>query len=150
MTAIIYTLMNNEALKIEQVRWRDKESHLRHIRTLVFVEEQHVPIELEWDEYDDKCIHVLAMQNNVALATGRLLETGRIGRMAVLKPYRKQGVGSKVLEQLLSIAESKNMNFVFLYSQVDAIGFYRQFGFEEEGDIFDDAGIPHKKMMKLF
>ena len=129
MTVIIYTLMKNETLKVEQVSWRDKESYLRHIRTLVFVEEQHVPIELEWDEYDDKCIHVLAMQDNVALATGRLLETGHIGRMAVLKPYRKQGVGSKVLEQLLSIAESKNINYVFLHSQVDAIGFYKRFGF---------------------
>ena len=137
-----------ENLIVKAVSWQNEEKSLRHIRTLVFIEEQHVPVELEWDEYDDTCIHVLAINNNVALATGRLLETGQIGRMAVLKPYRKQGVGSKMLEQLLSTAESKNMNSVFLYSQIDAIGFYKRFGFEEEGAIFDDAGIPHKKMVK--
>jgi predicted GNAT family N-acyltransferase len=150
MMETISFLMNNETLKVEQVSWRNEKSKLRHIRTTVFVEEQQVPEELEWDEYDEKCIHVLASINNEFVATGRLLETGQIGRMAVLKPNRKQGVGSKILEKLLLIAESSGLETVFLNSQVDAIGFYNRFGFKEEGGVFDDAGIPHKRMTKQF
>ncbi|MGB1800853.1 MAG: GNAT family N-acetyltransferase [Gammaproteobacteria bacterium] len=142
--------MNNEKLKVEKVSWQDEKSNLRQIRTTVFVEEQKVPEELEWDEYDETCIHVLASINNEFVATGRLLETGQIGRMAVLKSYREQGVGSKILEKLLVIAESIGFKTVFLNSQVDAISFYNRFGFKEEGGVFDDAGIPHKRMTKQF
>ncbi len=134
---------------VEQVKWNEMESHLRHIRTIVFIEEQNVPEEMEWDEYDETCIHVVAKINNEFVATGRLLETGQIGRMAVLKSHRQSGIGSKILENILSIAESKNMKSVFLNSQIDAVDFYKKFGFEEEGDVFDDAGIPHRKMNKL-
>ena len=135
-------------ITIEQVSWHDNENYLRHIRTLVFIEEQQVPVNMEWDEYDESCIHVLAKIDEKAVATGRLLETGQIGRMAVLMPYRKQGVGSKVLEKLLLIAKSENMKSVFLYSQLNAIDFYKRFGFDDEGGVVDDAGIPHKKMNK--
>jgi predicted GNAT family N-acyltransferase len=140
--------MNDIEYKVEQVKWQDKESCLRHIRTVVFIEEQNVPEELEWDEFDETCTHVIAESDDEYFATGRLLETGQIGRMAVLKPYRARGVGSKILENLLTIAESHNMETVFLNAQVDAIPFYKKFGFEEEGGVFDDAGIPHKKMIK--
>ncbi len=149
MTVIISFLMNDFEFQIEEVKWRDEESHLRYIRTDVFIEEQHVPEEMEWDEYDDACVHVLVKSNNDAIATGRILENGQIGRMAVLKSYRQSGVGSKILEKLLSVAELKNMKAVFLNSQIDAVSFYRKFGFEEEGDVFDDAGIPHLKMIKF-
>ena len=107
-----------------------------------------MPEELEWDEHDESCVHVLASIDNEVVATGRLLETGQIGRMAVLKSYRKQGVGSKILEKLLLIAESTDLKEVFLNSQLTAIEFYNKFGFKEEGGIFDDAGIPHKRMTK--
>lgn len=140
--------MNDTELKVEQIKWQDEKSHLRHIRTTVFVEEQNVPEELEWDEHDDSCVHVLGRFGNEIVATGRLLETGQIGRMAVLKNYRKKGVGSKMLEEILSIASSMKFKSVFLNSQLDAIGFYNRFGFKEEGGVFDDAGIPHKRMTK--
>ena len=135
-------------LKIEVVKWHDAENHLRQIRANVFIEEQNVPEELEWDEYDQDCVHVIVWTNNIAIATGRLLEAGQIGRMAVLKKYRNTGIGKKVLAKLLSIAEVKNLENVFLHSQVKAIEFYKKFGFEVEGDVFDDAGIPHIKMTK--
>lgn len=141
--------MNNENLKIKQVKWQDNKVQLSYVRKLVFVEEQQVPEELEWDEYDEIANHVLATINNNPVATGRLLESGQIGRMAVLKPHRKQGVGRSILEKILSIAESKSIKSVYLNSQVDAIEFYKKFGFEEEGGVFDDAGIPHKKMIKM-
>jgi predicted GNAT family N-acyltransferase len=134
---------------IEQVKWQDMESHLRRIRTTVFIEEQNVPEEMEWDEYDETCTHVIVEINGDYVATGRLLEVGQIGRMAVLKSYREMGIGSKVLEKLLSIAKSIGMKTIFLNAQLDAIGFYRKYGFEEEGNIFDDAGILHRKMKKM-
>lgn len=140
--------MNDVAFKVEQVQWHEKANCLRHIRTIVFIDEQNVPEDLEWDEFDETCVHVLAKRNNEYIATGRLLETGQIGRMAVLQEYRNSGVGSQILEKLLSIAESKNISSVFLNAQVDAIAFYKKYGFEEEGGVFDDAGIPHKKMTK--
>jgi len=133
---------------VEQVKWHEMKNHLRHIRTLVFIEEQKVPEDMEWDEFDQTCVHVLTKINNEYIATARLLGTGQIGRMAVLKPYRKTGIGSKMLVKLLSIAEAKNMKTVFLNAQIDAINFYKKFDFEEEGGVFDDAGIPHKKMTK--
>ena len=147
MIATTSFLMNKNVVKIEQVNWQDAEAELRDIRTTVFIEEQSVPEELEWDEYDESGVHVLAKIENKAIATGRLLHTGQVGRMAVLKLYRKQGVGSKIIKEILSIADKMQMNIVFLHSQVDAIAFYQKFGFEEEGGVFDDAGIPHKKMI---
>lgn len=135
-------------IMVDQVKWHEKESHLRHIRTIVFIEEQNVPVEMEWDEFDETCAHVLVNMNSDYIATGRLLDTGQIGRMAVLKSYRNRGVGSKILERLLSIAKTMGLKTVFLNSQIDAVKFYKKFDFIEEGSIFDDAGIPHRKMKK--
>ena len=142
--------MNEIKFTVDQVTWQDRESHLRDIRTAVFIEEQNVPVEMEWDEFDEGCVHVVAVIEGDTIATGRLLETGQIGRMAVLKPYRKTGVGSEIIEKILTIAKSMNMKTVFLHSQVNAVNFYKKFGFKEEGPVFDDAGIPHRKMQKIF
>ena len=133
---------------ITQVNWSDMTEHLRSIRTRVFIEEQNVPEELEWDNDDLSCIHLLATKDKKHIATARLLKTGQIGRMAVLKPYRRCGIGSKMLKKLLSIAKGMGMEMVFLNAQIDAKGFYQNFGFKEIGDVFDDAGIPHIKMTK--
>ncbi len=140
--------MSEVDCRIEQVKWQDMENHLRRIRTNVFIDEQNVPEEMEWDEYDKNCTHVIVEINGDYVATGRLLENGQIGRMAVLQAYRNKGIGSRILEKILSIATSMNMKTVFLNSQVDVVEFYNKFGFVEEGGVFDDAGIPHKKMTK--
>lgn len=115
---------------------------------LSLIEEQKVPEDMEWDEFDESCVHVFAETNNSFMATARLLDTGQIGRMAVLKAYRNNGVGSMILEKILSIAKSMSMKTVFLNSQIDAVDFYKKFGFVEVGGIFDDAGIPYRKMHK--
>ncbi len=141
--------MSEVDCSVVQVKWQDMESYLRRIRTNVFIEEQNIPEEMEWDEHDKNCTHVIVKINGNYVATGRVLETGQIGRMAVLKPYRQMGIGSKILIKLLSIAAAKMLKAAFLNSQLDAIGFYKKFGFEEEGSVFDDAGIPHRKMKKL-
>ncbi len=131
-----------------QVSWRDMEPCLRDIRTRVFIEEQHVPEELEWENDDIDAVHLIVKKNNDYVATARLLNSGQIGRMAVLKPYRRCGVGKKMLEKLLSIAETMGLKTVFLNAQVEAIDFYKKFGFQEHGDMFDDAGIQHMRMNK--
>ena len=140
--------MNDVAFNLQQVSWQDLESHLRNIRSRVFIEEQHVPAEMEWDGYDETCVHIIVEMNGEYVATGRLLETGQIGRMAVLQACRRKGIASKILEMILSIAESKQMETVFLNSQLEVVGFYKKYGFQEIGAVFDDAGIPHRKMKK--
>jgi predicted GNAT family N-acyltransferase len=143
----IITFMNKK-YDVKEVVWQKMESHLRYIRTTVFIEEQNVPEELEWDEYDETSMHVIVELNGEYIATARLLESGQIGRMAVLKPHRNSGVGSAVMAKLLLIAKSKNMQSVFLNAQVDALAFYKKFDFIEVGDVFDDVGIPHIRMTK--
>jgi len=135
-------------VEVLQVSWQEMEPHLRAIRTIVFIEEQNVPIELEWDEEDADCVHLLVKKDNNYIATARLLKTGQIGRMAVLKPFRRCGVGSVMLNTILAIARAMEMKTVSLNAQVDAISFYKKFDFLKYGEPFDDAGIPHVRMEK--
>lgn len=119
------------------------------IRRRVFIEEQKVPEELEWDEYDERAFHVVALTGNKEpVATGRIKKDGHIGRMAVLKNYRQQGIGSSILLALLDIARRQHLTTVYLHAQVNAIGFYEQHGFVCSSDEFLDAGIIHKTMIK--
>jgi len=145
---VISFLMNDIDFKLREVKWQDEEKRLRDIRTIVFIEEQHVPEVLEWDEYDETSVHILVEYNGEAIATGRLLETGQIGRMAVIKKYRSKGIGSEIIKKLMLIAEKEGMQLLFLNAQVDAVLFYKKFGFKEEGEVFDDAGIPHLRMVR--
>ncbi len=133
-------------IEVLQVSWQDMEPHLRDIRTKVFIEEQNVPEDLEWEEVDHNAVHLLVKTAGQYVATARLLNTGQIGRMAVLEPYRLSGIGRAMLVKLLSIAEERNMQRVILNAQVDAMAFYKKQSFKVESDVFDDAGIPHIKM----
>ena len=133
---------------VRQVEWSEFIETLRDIRSVVFIIEQKVPRDLEWDDKDEHAVHVLARDHDgTAVGTGRLLESGQIGRMAVLKSHRQKGAGTAIMEKLMAIAQDRNLSGLFLNAQVDAIGFYRRFGFVETGDEFMEAGIPHKKMV---
>lgn len=134
--------------KIEHVSWQRMEKHLRQIRMAVFIQEQNVPIELEWDKEDEHCLHLLVIYENDYIATARLLDSGQIGRMAVLKAYRHKGVGSAMLEHLVEVAREKTMSSVYLNAQITAVDFYKKFGFVEQGELFNDAGIMHRRMRK--
>lgn len=136
-----------DAVTVQQVSWQDGQHALRSIRSQVFIEEQHVPPELEWDEHDAGSIHLLARDGEGnAVGTARMLADGHIGRMAVLKPWRGQGVGSALLQTLVAIARRQGLQKVFLYAQTMAIGFYQQHQFRITSDEFMDAGIPHREM----
>ena len=122
---------------------------IKTVREQVFIQEQHVPEELEWDDHDAKAIHVVAIDtHNQVIGTARLLADGHIGRMAVLTAWRKTGIGSAMLQKLLSIAKERGLSKVFLHAQTSAIGFYENHGFRSLGEEFMDAGIPHRYMEK--
>ena len=133
---------------VEQVEWREQQEQLRAIRFSVFVEEQQVPIEEEWDGRDDSAVHVLAWSaERLPVGTARLLDTGQIGRMAVMREYRRQGIGGTMLRRLLDIAKTSRVTNLFLNAQIDAVGFYQRHGFVVLGPTFMEAGIVHQKMI---
>ena len=133
-------------IDIQVVDWHQQQDALRAIRKAVFIDEQHVPKDLEWDGQDENCTHFLASVNATPVATARLTAKGQIGRMAVLREYRGIGIGSRLLAAVIEQARQSGFEQVFLHAQVNVIGFYEKFGFSAEGDIFIDAGIEHRTM----
>lgn len=135
--------------RIEEVAWADAADRLGGVRYEVFVVEQHVPEELEWDEADAACRHVLALDDHGnPIGTGRLLPDGHIGRMAVLAVHRGKGVGRAILAALVTMAQARGDAEVVLNAQTHAVGFYRRSGFEVTSGEFMDAGIPHVQMRR--
>jgi predicted GNAT family N-acyltransferase len=129
------------------ISWHDGEPLLRAIREKVFMQEQHVPAELEWDGLDDKCHHALAVSSNgEAVGCGRITTDGHIGRVAVLPEWRGKRIGTGILEILLDYARAQHYPMVELNAQVQAIPLYEHFGFEVVGEEFMDANIPHRRM----
>lgn len=132
---------------IRLVNWHASRDPLHAVRRAVFIEEQQVPEEEEWDAIDERCCHVLAISAaGEPIGTGRLLPDGHIGRMAVLKAWRGKGVGSAMLRTLLDLAQKDGFQMVRLNAQTHAMGFYARHGFSVVGDEFIEAGIPHRKM----
>jgi predicted GNAT family N-acyltransferase len=131
--------------------WQRDGAALRDIRETVFVREQNVPTELEWDELDVRCLHLIAFNREGSpIGTARLLRNstvGTVGRMAVLKEWRGRGVGRALVHRLLEEAEKWGIMQLVLHAQTHATGFYERFGFRAEGDLFKEAGIPHVKMV---
>ncbi len=123
----------------------------RPVRFEVFVREQGVPVELEWDEFDASSDHAIAGdEGGTVVGTARLVPAGagefRIGRMAVLAAHRGQGVGAALLEAMLRRARERGARLVVLHAQLHAADFYRRFGFAPHGAQFEEAGIPHVEM----
>lgn len=134
---------------IKPANWSTDAATLCAIRLKVFVEEQNVPLELEWDGEDERCEHALAYATDGApIGTGRLLPDGRIGRLAVYKEWRGQGAGTALLEYFLELARGKGFTAVSLHAQTRARAFYAKRGFVAHGDEFMDAGIPHIEMSR--
>jgi predicted GNAT family N-acyltransferase len=120
------------------------------IRFRVFVHEQGVPGEIEIDEADHDAVHFLACVGEKAVGTARVVitdEGGKIGRMAVLKRFRHKGVGKKLLDRAVAAARKSGAQEIYLHAQVPVIPFYESSGFKAIGRIFDEAGIPHRKMI---
>ncbi|MGA6971483.1 MAG: GNAT family N-acetyltransferase [Candidatus Binatus sp.] len=120
------------------------------IRRRVFIEEQHVPEEIEMDADDAHAFHALAMLNGAPIGCGRMVDHGvgevKIGRMAVLPEFRKTGIGAHILRFLVERARTRGFRKAVLHAQLTAEGFYLKEGFTRVGGVFDEAGIAHRKM----
>lgn len=137
----------NTRVHVRILPWSDARAEARRIRETVFVAEQGVPSDIELDDWDERCEHALAYDaGGRAVGTGRLLPDGHIGRMAVLREARGQGVGGRVLEALIDRARERGMRRVALNSQTHAAPFYARYGFVVVGETFMEAGIAHVAM----
>ena len=121
------------------------------LRYEVFVDEQGVPRELEVDEFDLCATHLVALCDNQVIGTLRMLDDGgaaKIGRVAVRAAVRRTGIGARLMDRAAAIALERGFKEIILHAQVAVAGFYRRLGYVEEGDLFDEAGIPHIAMRK--
>jgi predicted GNAT family N-acyltransferase len=129
--------------------WDAARADARLVREAVFVREQGVPLELEYDDLDRTSEHALVRDaSGQAIGTGRLLTDGRIGRMAVLPGWRNRGVGAAILDRLVARARERGMERVALSAQLHAARFYARYGFTAEGETYLEAGISHVKMTR--
>ena len=143
------SLESAQGFTLRVVSWAQEEAKLRAVRLAVFVVEQNIPEELEWDEHDAASIHALAEDRaGVPIGCGRLLPDGYIGRVAVLSDWRGQGVGGAVLNRLIALAQERGDERVLLHSHVQAMPFYARLGFAPVGEPFVEAGIPHQTMAR--
>lgn len=132
---------------IKQVEWSATQAQLCQIRQRVFIEEQQVPTELEWDGLDGNALHLLAINDlNEPVGCARILPDGAIGRMAVLKEWRKQGVGKALLDAAVTLCRNQGRINITLSAQTHAIPFYARAGFVVCSEEYLDAGIPHRDM----
>jgi len=136
-------------ISIRITHWDEAKSQVMPIRHEVFIKEQEVPEELEWDEFDQDALHAIVKKDQEVIGTARLIidkANTRIGRMAIQKEYRHQGIGQKLLSILIQAAKEKGAQECILHAQTHAIAFYAKSDFEPNGPIFDEAGIPHVEM----
>jgi len=133
---------------VETVTWEAYQSEIEHIRSTVFIVEQGIPESLEWDEFEQSSWHFLARCQGELAGTGRLQTDGKITRIAVLKPWRHRGVATAIVQKILHTAAVQNLNALYLNAQTTATGLYQPFGFEQSGDVFDEGGIEHIRMVR--
>ena len=129
--------------------WEHAQPVAGPLRFGIFVGEQNVPSGIELDDLDVQCLHAIAYDaDGKAIGTGRLLPDGHIGRMAVVKDWRRRGIGAAILEALTAEARKRGHTEVLLSAQLQAAEFYRNYGFVADGKVYTEAGILHQKMRK--
>ena len=128
--------------------WKTLGKDAGSVRTEVFVREQKIPVDLEWDTWDERSLHCVAYHDGQPVGTGRLLPDGHIGRMAVLPAHRRTGLGGLVLRTLVDAAAARGLLEVELSAQAYVAQFYMRHGFAPEGQPYDEVGIPHLRMRR--
>ncbi len=137
----------SEPFRIRRARWPQDREALQLVREQVFVQEQGVPLELEWDGRDAQAFHLLVEdRRGNPIGTARLLPGGHIGRMAVVRPWRGRGVGTALLRAMVEEGRRRGLERLVLNAQLEAVPFYERAGFRALGEVFEDAGIPHRRM----
>ncbi|KXC91264.1 GNAT family acetyltransferase [Pseudomonas aeruginosa] len=135
-------------IRVRVADWQKDNAELRRIREAVFIAEQSVPPELEWDAEDDEAVHFLAYEGEYAIGTARLLGDGHIGRVSVLKDWRGLKVGDALMRAAIEEAERRGLKRQLLTAQVYAIPFYERLGFKVDSGEFLDASLPHVDMVR--
>lgn len=148
MLRLYFSRRMKTELLIELMPWEKARELVSPIRFEVFVREQRVPAEIELDDQDGVSLHAIGFMAEKAVATGRLLPDGHIGRMAVLKQWRGRGIGGAILAKLIGAARRRGDREVALSAQVHAVGFYRAHGFHPVGEAYIEAGIDHQAMVR--
>ena len=141
--------MTPATLKFQLSDWDDVKNILIPIRKSIFIEEQLVSAELEWDDWDNKAKHIIIIFNNSPIGCARLIfidKIIRLERLAIIKPKRYQGFGSKLLLEIIRIAKINKINKINISAQIQAMFFYQKVGFIAKGKIYNEAGIKHIKM----
>jgi len=142
-------------IRVEKISSSEQTEQAIYIREQVFVLEQNVPKEDEYDAYENESVHFLAYFENVPCGTARwrFTEKGiKLERFAILKEYRDKKIGKAILEKVLDDVKKhpKNSNkALYLHAQVQVVGFYEKFGFQKLGEPFEECDIWHYKMQKL-
>jgi len=137
-------------LQVKQISSDEAKARAFGIRMRVFVSEQGVPRDIELDDDDQHAIHFLATSSGRAVGTARLVMRGKkakVGRMAVLKKYRRKGIGAALLTRVIAAAKHRGARIIFLHAQMTVIEFYEKMGFRCVGPVFDEAGIAHRQMV---
>ena len=144
--------MITNSLQIETVKYRDKITSIKQIRTKVFQEEQGVSADLEFDGLDDEAVHFLAYLNGKAVGTARIREIdanrAKIERLAVLPEARRKGVARQLMITAIAVISQQNKSLAIVHAQEYVAPLYQQLGFETVGERFSEAGIAHVKMIK--
>ncbi|MFW6309018.1 MAG: GNAT family N-acetyltransferase [bacterium] len=138
---------------IQKVTTDSEFKQVLKLRFEVFVDEQGVPPEIERDEADDRALHIMACQKKQVVGCGRVEfkeNEAKIGRLAVKKRYRDQGIGTKICQRLIKEVTKKGYQKIVLHAQVESADFYKKLGFMPVGDKFMEAGIEHVKMVGQF
>ncbi len=135
------------AFLVRRARWKEDAAAIARVRRAVFIDEQRVPEDLEWEARDGDCAWFVAASGEGGIVgIGRLTPEGRVGRMAVLPPWRGRGVGTALLHAVLQEARARGQFEVRLSAQCRALRFYERHGFVAVGNEYLDAGIPHRDM----
>jgi predicted GNAT family N-acyltransferase len=137
-------------LQIRIADFKTDFADIHFVRETVFWLEQRIPRDLEFDERDAGCIHLLAFDGEAPIGTARLdVELGgKIGRVAVLAARRRDGVGAALMERLHELARERGLPAVWCNAQISAQAFYERLGYETTGAPFDEAGIEHVRMQR--
>jgi predicted GNAT family N-acyltransferase len=136
-------------VKVELMSWEQAQPSAGPLRFAIFVDEQNVPSGIELDDQDANCVHAVAFDvDGKPIGTGRLLPDGHIGRMAVVKEWRRRGIGAEILEALMAEARKRGHVEVVVSAQLQAAEFYREHGFAAEGKVYPEAGILHQTMRR--
>ncbi|WP_168405292.1 GNAT family N-acetyltransferase [Acinetobacter indicus] len=137
-------------ISIHAGSWQDLQADAKVIREQVFIQEQQIAPEDEWDAQDAVALHFVVYIAKQAIATARLLENHSIGRVAVLKSQRGLGVGRVLMQHIIQMAKQQQRPWVKLSAQEHAIPFYQSLGFQVEGESYLDCGIAHVDMHLVF